>query len=190
MALDNTGSMASSGKMTALRTASLEMVTILENSGRRAGDIRIGLVPFNTVVRVNASTYSSASWIRDVPGNGNGNGWGWGWGNGNGNSWEGCIQDRDLPYNTNDTAPTSNATRFPAVDCDLNSQSLARVQPLTTDFSAVRSTINAMTPVGNTNVTIGVAGLAPVVGRRALHADAVDERDQCRPLADRAHRRR
>jgi Flp pilus assembly protein TadG len=140
MALDNTGSMGWSGKIEALRTASLEMITILEQSGRRPGDVRVGLVPFNTVVRVNASTYGSANWLRDVPG-----------------GWQGCVTDRDSPYNTNDSAPTAYGRRFPAVTCNNDSDTLARVVPLTSNFTTVRNGINAMTPVGMTNVTIGVA---------------------------------
>jgi Flp pilus assembly protein TadG len=139
LALDNTGSMASAGKMTALKEATLELLRLLETSGRRPGDVRVGIVPFDRMVRVGTG-YANASWIRNVPSN-----------------WTGCVWDRDSPYNTNDTAPVSgtNATRFPAQNCP--STSLATIQPLTTDFTALRNTVNAMTPSGNTNVTIGFA---------------------------------
>jgi Flp pilus assembly protein TadG len=138
LALDNTGSMGQLGKIQALRIATLEFLSILENSGRPAGDVRVGIVPFDTHVRV-GTAYRNASWIRGNPGG----------------SWTGCVEDRDSPYNTNDTPPTSNATRFPAENCP--NTALQLIRPLTSDFAALRSTVNGMNPSGNTNVAIGVA---------------------------------
>jgi Flp pilus assembly protein TadG len=137
LALDNTGSMGQQGKMAALKEATLELLTMLENSGRRPGDVRVGIVPFDRMVRV-GTQYANASWIRNVP-----------------NGWTGCVEDRNEPNNTNDTAPTNGDTQFPARNC--TSTSLATMQPLTSNFATLRTLVNAMTPTGNTNVTIGFA---------------------------------
>jgi Flp pilus assembly protein TadG len=165
LALDNTGSMAQSGKMDALRAATLEFLSILENSGRPAGDVRVGVVPFNTVVRLDPAVYRNASWLRNISGQP--------WSVSNVSTWGGCVIDRDtsgtasLAFNVLDTAPVSSTvgTLFPRASCDwtnsagyrFDSRSLAALQPLTSDFAVLRNVVNAMTPVGATNVTLGVA---------------------------------
>ena len=82
------------------------------------------------------------------------------------NSWEGCVQDRDrtgggisINNNTKDTTPVAgdDHTWFPAVQCG----SLVRLMPLTdvfdsTGFTDLNDKIDAMTPAGNTNTTIGL----------------------------------
>src|SRR6266508_7013407 len=62
LALDNTGSMASSGKMTALKEAAHNLLTTLKNAEKTPGDIKVSIVPFAT--DVNAGTGNvDASWI-------------------------------------------------------------------------------------------------------------------------------
>ena len=142
LALDNTGSMASSGKMTALKTASHSLLAILKKASKNAGDIKVSIIPFDTTVRV-GSSYKNKNWFD------------WDSYDINKNSWEGCVVDRDQPNDVKDTTPkkTNDATLFPAVQCG----SLVTAMPLSNDWTALNSKIDQMTPNGNTNVTIGLA---------------------------------
>jgi len=68
------------------------------------------------------------------------------------------VQDRDQPYDTQDTTPTTDFhTKFPAVQCS----ELTTIMPLTdifdtAGFTNLNSKIDAMAASGNTNVTIGL----------------------------------
>ena len=57
LALDNTGSMNSNGKMTALKTAAHNLSTRSRTPRRQPGDIKVSIVPF--AVDVNAGTRMS-----------------------------------------------------------------------------------------------------------------------------------
>ncbi len=153
LALDNTGSMSSSGKMTQLKAAAKNLLTILQNSAQQPGDAKVAIIPFDTTVNV-GTAYKNASWLRwdelDC------NGW-WQSGSGCGSNpqdqWEGCVADRDQSNDVNDTTPSSStSTKFPAVQCG----SLVTLMPLSTDWTALASKIDSMQPNGNTNVTIGL----------------------------------
>ena len=63
LVLDNTGSMASSNKMTALKTASQNLLTQLKDAATTADDVYVSIVPFNKDVNVGASNYDQ-SWLR------------------------------------------------------------------------------------------------------------------------------
>ena len=150
LVLDNTGSMASSGKMTALKTASHNLLTTLKNAAKKLGDVKVSIIPFDVTVKP-GTAYKDEFWIdfdqNDI----------------SKNSWEGCVQDRDktngINNNTKDTTPVAgdDHTWFPAVQCG----SLVRLMPLTdvfdpTGFTNLNDKIDAMTPAGNTNTTIGL----------------------------------
>ena len=62
LALDNTGSMASSGKMTALKEAAHNLLTTLKNAEKTPGDIKVSIVPFAVDVNVGTSNVE-APWI-------------------------------------------------------------------------------------------------------------------------------
>jgi Flp pilus assembly protein TadG len=152
LVLDNTGSMASSNKMTELKKASLDLLKIMKEASTETDQIRISVVPFATQVRLPTS-YKVAPWLRFDLTKGSGP-----------NkktisqaNWEGCISDRDKPYDVSDAGAVTGqtATLFPADFCAQST--LTPIRPLTSDWTALTSTINAMTPVGNTNVTIGAA---------------------------------
>jgi Flp pilus assembly protein TadG len=152
LVLDNTGSMAGSGKMAALKTAAIDLINELEAARVSSDQVKIAVVPFVNQVRI-ATSFRNEAWMRFD-------------GTGISSSlvttkaaWTGCLTDRDQPHDIADTAPTTNAARYRGVKCA--NSGLATVQPLTTNFSALRATINAMQPAGTTNITIGVqAGLA------------------------------
>jgi len=70
-------------------------------------------------------------------------------------TWNGCVTDRDQDYDTTNTAPSTSiqATLFPAEqyhDCPVE------LMPLSYDWTALNTKIDAMTPGGNTNQTIGL----------------------------------
>ena len=62
MALDNTGSMADDGKMSALITASKNLVDQLSASAQSNGDVYISIVPFANVVNI-GSSYKNSGYI-------------------------------------------------------------------------------------------------------------------------------
>ena len=82
MVLDNTGSMAQSSKMTNLKTASHNLLTTLKNAAKKAGDVKVSIIPFDVTVKP-GNSYKDQFWIdfnqNDI----------------SKNSWEGCVEDRD-----------------------------------------------------------------------------------------------
>lgn len=156
LALDNTGSMSSRSKMTELKKAAKSLVNTLKAAAKKPDDVKIAIIPFDTTVNLGTS-YKEETWLNfNTIGS-----WNWSsssgnyvWNPGNKNTWQGCLTDRDQNYDVLDTTPsTANAsTLFPAADCG----SLVKMQPLTNDWTALTDKIDAMTPNGNTNVTIGL----------------------------------
>ncbi len=63
LVLDNTGSMASSGKMTALKTASQNLLTSLKAAAMTPDDVYVSIIPFNKDVNADPSNVG-ASWLR------------------------------------------------------------------------------------------------------------------------------
>ncbi len=175
MALDNTGSMAGT-KIEELRKAATDLVDTLEASQGAIGSVKVGLVPFAAAVRVDPAAYKSANWIRfdDVEYQEQECSWKR---NRQGDryrdcdtetrirdfnksNWQGCIVDRDQPYDVDDTTFDTRKpqTLYPAVEtCPSQQRDLQVVQPLTSDFNKLRTAIKAMKPAGSTNVTIGIA---------------------------------
>mgnify|MGYP001553906507 CR=1 FL=1 len=62
LVLDNSGSMSSSGKMSALISASHQLLSTLQSASSTPGDVEVGIVPFVSVINVGKSKYQS-SWI-------------------------------------------------------------------------------------------------------------------------------
>jgi Flp pilus assembly protein TadG len=177
LALDNTGSMASDGKITALITATKNLLTQLKTAATTNGDVYVSVVPFVKDVNVGA-TNRSASWIDWTDWNAN-NGscsdsrysdtqsncqsHGRTWTADNHNTWNGCVADRGNsnapnPNNYDATAatPTTSivATLYPAEQyayCPA-----AAVLPLTYDWTALNNLVGSMTANGSTNQTIGL----------------------------------
>jgi len=66
MILDNTGSMASNGKMSAMQTAAKDMIDTLSGYNKQTGDVYISIVPFSKDVNVgttNGTSNVDASWL-------------------------------------------------------------------------------------------------------------------------------
>jgi Flp pilus assembly protein TadG len=63
LVLDNTGSMASDGKIGALQTATQNLLTQLQGAVTTNGDVYVSIVPFSRDVSVDGSSNYSATWI-------------------------------------------------------------------------------------------------------------------------------
>jgi Flp pilus assembly protein TadG len=147
LVLDNTGSMAQNGKLGQLKTAAHNLLTTLQNAAKQPGDVKVAIVPFDTMVNV-GTDYKDQFWIdysvKNIQKN----------------KWTGCVMDRDQPNDTQDTTPASGSihTLYPAAQCG----SLTSLIPLTdvldsTGFTNLNDKVDAMQAAGNTNVTIGLA---------------------------------
>jgi Flp pilus assembly protein TadG len=166
LALDVTGSMASDGKMTALKTATANLLTQLKNAATADGDVYVSIVPFSKDVNLGASNYDQ-SWIRwDLWDAANGTcskSWYTSknsctsnagvWTAKNHNTWNGCVTDRDQNFDTTNDAPMVGATLYPA---EQYSSCPTSVIGLTYDWTALNSKVNALSPAGNTNQAIGL----------------------------------
>jgi uncharacterized protein YegL len=169
LVLDNTGSMASSNKMTNLKSAAHSLLTTLQNAAKQPDDIKVAIVPFATDVNVGAG-FVEASWIdwaeweaangtctnTSYKSKGNCESHGQVWTPKPHSAWNGCVWDRDQNNDANNTAtvPGMPATLFRAHQA---SNCPAPLLALGNDWSALHGRIDAMTPTGNTNVTIGLA---------------------------------
>ena len=176
LALDNTGSMASSNKMTALKTAAKNLLIQLQSAAHTNGDVYVSIVPFSKNVNVGSANYS-ANWIDFVDHVGY-DGWddkngkcsknlsgtvnkancldkSGKWTPDNHNTWNGCVTDRDQSYDVIADTPdqTKSVTKFPAEEygnCPVT------LMPLSYDWTGLRNKIDSMQSDGNTNVTIGL----------------------------------
>ncbi|HVX98192.1 MAG TPA: pilus assembly protein [Pseudorhodoplanes sp.] len=167
LALDNTGSMAQSGKMTALKQAAHNLLTTLQNAAKEPGDVLVSIIPFATDVNVGTSN-ASAAWIdwtdwESVNGTCSNTSYktrsscqsaGKVWTPAAHSVWNGCVWDRDQNYDVSAAAPVAGGTLFAAHQA---SACPAAMMPLSNDWTALNAKIDAMTPSGNTNVTIGLA---------------------------------
>lgn len=174
LALDNTGSMSSAGKMTALKTAAKNLLDQLRDAASKNGDVYVSIIPFSKDVNVDSVNYSR-SWVRwDLWDAENGSCKlrrsrrrtsvptdsatcllvGGRWTSDNHNNWNGCVTDRDRNYDTTNTPPASTvATRFPA---EQYSSCPTALMGLSYDWAALDRKIDAMSPDGNTNQAIGL----------------------------------
>lgn len=154
LALDNTGSMSSSSKMTELKKAAKSLLATLQAAAKKPDDVRVAIVPFDKTVNIGTG-YKDNDWF-DIEGV-DCNGWDPGTGCTSAtwkNYWEGCVRDRTYPYDTQDDPPNSGtpATLYPVFSCG----SLVTLKPLTNDWTALNAKVDSMYPAGNTNVTIGL----------------------------------
>jgi Flp pilus assembly protein TadG/uncharacterized protein YegL len=168
LAFDNTGSMNQNGKMTALKEAAHNLLTTLKNAEKTPGDIKVSIVPFARDVNVGTGNVS-ANWIdwtdwdaangtcnkssyhtqsNCTSNNGT-------WTHADHSTWNGCVNDRDQNNDVLNTAvvPGTPATMYRA---DQWSACPTSMMALTTDWTALNSKVDAMSPNGNTNVTIGL----------------------------------
>ncbi len=198
LVLDNTGSMASAGKMNALKTAAKNLLTTLQTAAKTDGDVYVSIVPFAKDVNVSSIATATTPWLRwdigQCTNRNNGSALGFmtqsdcnnqnnsRWTATTSSGWTGCVSDRDQNYDTLSTAPsavvktdpdsTKRATQFPAEnysDCP------TAVMPLTYDWTALKNKVDDMDPQGNTNQSIGMAwGWLTLLQQTPFNAPAED----------------
>lgn len=203
LALDNTGSMASDGKMTALKSATKSLLTQLKSAASTNGDVYVSIIPFSKDVNVGSSNYN-ANWID------------WSdWDDDNGhdsiattcttqktgksgkakkkcttsttwvpdnhNTWNGCITDRDQNYDQLVTAPNPADVNLPAgqastlFPAEQYGSCPVAMMGLNYNWTAMNSLVDQMHPAGNTNQPIGLVwAWQSLVGGGPLTAPAKD----------------
>jgi Flp pilus assembly protein TadG len=188
LVLDNTGSMTQGGssttpnKITALKTATKNLITQLKNAASKDGDIYVSIIPFAKDVNVGAKNYDQSwidwtdwdAWSKNCAAQYDPTNTGqrstaaskcggsftntgtsskpkWSWVIDH-TKWNGCVTDRNQNYDTTNTPPASGAL-FPP---EQYTACGAALMPLTYDWSALSAQVDAMTPNGSTNQTIGL----------------------------------
>ena len=138
--LDSTGSMADANKMVNLKTSvDGALSSLLNSAGVNASGSKVAIVPFNTQVRLNATTLGNMTSL-GLAQNGGGN----------------CVVDRSQSYDvTADPAQSGNAqSLYPIQPCQYSTTK--EVQGLSDNINNARSFIQTLQPGGNTNITVGV----------------------------------
>ena len=176
MALDNTGSMGSAGKIGALQTASKNLIDQLAASAANNGDVYISIVPFANTVNLGTGFTNSGviDWSNWSTSGSIEQGWTCGSSynsqkrimkcgssSNNVNYWNGCVIDRGSStppgtapgYDVQVAAPTTPAAYYPA---DQSSYCPQQIAPLSYNWASLKATINAMTPKGTTDQPIGL----------------------------------
>lgn len=149
LVLDNTGSMASANKINELKKASRTLLDMLEANATGPDQVKVSIVPYTTRVNLGKS-HKDATWLTNQPTGTFMSGYNV---SANRNAWQGCVADRDTSYNTAITpAGAVMQSRYPMVNCVDN---LVEAMPLTSNFTQLRSRINAMNASGMTNITLG-----------------------------------
>jgi Flp pilus assembly protein TadG len=164
--LDNTGSMASDDKMTALKAASHNLLDQLKAAAAVPEDVYVSIVPFNKDVNVGAANHDQSwlSWNLWEAQNGTCSyssyhdqstctSHGKTWTPASHSTWNGCVTDRDQNFDTTNDAPAAGGTLYPA---EQYSSCPAQLMGLSNDWTALSSKIDAMQPRGNTNQAIGL----------------------------------
>jgi Flp pilus assembly protein TadG len=184
LVLDNTRSMSSNGKMTALKSATKSLLAQLQGAVSVNGDVYVSIIPFNKDVNVGGSSNYKAKWIDWTSWNSNNQTCsGWNYSNctpSNHNTWNGCITDRgpsSSPGNSTwdqvVTAPdgTTNS-KWPA---EQFGECPVQMMGLSYNWTAMNSLVDDMQPNGTTNQPIGLVwGWQSLVGGGPLTAPAMD----------------
>lgn len=204
LVLDNTGSMADNGKITALKSATKGLLTQLQNAAGTNGDVYVSIVPFSKDVNVGSSNYTgtwidwddweaaNGSWQNTSNCSGGSSRRGRSrcnnsqtWVPANHNTWNGCITDRDMDYDqlvtaanpADATLPVGQAsTLYPA---EQYGNCPLALMGLNYNWTAMNSLVDQMYPNGNTNQPIGLVwGWLSLVGGGPLTAPAMDSNYQ------------
>jgi Flp pilus assembly protein TadG len=169
LVLDNSGSMGSGGRLTALKTATKNLLTQLEAAASKPGDVQAAIVPFNKNVNVGSGN-ATAPWVDwtewdDVNGECSKSSYstkskclskGKTWTAKNHNDWNGCVTDRDQPQDVDNATPdvSKSATLLPA---DQASSCPSVIKTMGYDWSSLKTKVDGMIADGYTNQPIGLA---------------------------------
>ena len=207
LVLDNTGSMADAGKITALKTATKSLLSQLQNAAGTNGDVYVSIIPFNKDVNVGSVNYN-ATWIdwtdwnassqtcsrggsgrghRGGGRNGRGGGGGTGCSPANHNTWNGCVTDRGVSksapgstagYDQNVSAPIAGITAS-LYPAEQYASCPLEMMGLSYNWTAMNRLVDQMYPNGSTNQPIGLVwGWQSLVGGGPLTAPALDSNYQ------------
>lgn len=148
LVLDYSGSMndmiAGGIKYIAMRNAAKKLISDLEAAN--PSKVKFALVPFSHHVY----TTLPKAYVLGQTGTG---------------TWTGCTQDRPYPANLTDATPTaSNTTKWGQTQAAVHSSDgcsgyishKLKTVPLTNDFTALKSQLDAMTPYAWTHIALGV----------------------------------
>ena len=201
LVLDNTGSMSESGKMTALKTATQNLLTQMKNAVNTTGDVYVSIVPFVKDVNLGAGNYASdwIDWTEWNAANGTCSGYsnysGWGspkskssclsyngtWTSKDHQDWNGCVVDRGDASGPNtgdyDTNVTTSSTSITATlyAAEQYSSCPQAAMGLSYDWDAMNTLVTNMQPAGNTNQAIGLQlGWMSLVGGGPFSAPMKD----------------
>ncbi|MBI3700324.1 MAG: pilus assembly protein [Afipia sp.] len=170
MALDNTGSMASAGKMPALQTAAKNLIDQLSATAVADGDVLISIIPFATAVNIGTGFKNQPwmDWSQWADDGSIENGWTCSTRNrsrsqemicgsaaNNINNWNGCVMDRAQPYDVQADAPAT-ATTGTWLAADQSAWCPTQMMPLSSTWQALKDKVDAMSPSGATNQPIGL----------------------------------
>jgi Flp pilus assembly protein TadG len=169
LALDNSWSMNSLGRMTELKVAAHDLLNVLETAAKNPGDAKVAIVPFDSVVNI-GTDYAAENWLRwGVCTNGN-------CGPADSTNWQGCVWDRNKSNDKTDAAPDgTNDKKYPAWQCgnSLNSNKLVSMKRLTTDWPSLHTKVDDMIPSGYTNITIGLVWAWHLLSPTDVFSDGV-----------------
>lgn len=181
LVLDNSGSMKDNNKMTSLKTATKNLLSTFKSAAVEDGDVYVSIIPFNKDVNVGSSDYG-AGWLNWTDWEASStnqtttcNYWGKNCKTtvNNHSTWNGCVTDRNKNYDIGVAAPTNVSTNY--FYPEQYSSCPAQLTPLTYNWTTLNSAVDAMTPVGSTNQTIGLVwGWQSLVQTSPLNAPAKD----------------
>ena len=204
LVLDNTGSMADAGKITALKSATKSLLAQLQSAASTNGDVYVSIIPFSKDVNIGASNYNGTyiDWTDWNAANQTCSGGGWGgrgrggWGEGEGggggggggnciaanhNTWNGCITDRG-PSNApgsstwDQVATAPNGTTNSLWPAEQYAYCPVAMMGLSYNWTAMNNLVDSMQPNGNTDQPIGLVwGWQSLVGGGPLSAPAKDQ---------------
>lgn len=169
LVLDYSGSMnetiAGGVKYVAMKNAAKDLISDLEAANPEK--VKFGLVPFSHHVYGDIPK----SFVLGTSGSGD---------------WTGCTQDRKYPYNLTDATPTAdNNTKWgqaqapvhAAWGCNGYENNNLLMQPLTDDFSGLKSRLDLMTPYAWTHIAVGVEFGFHMLSENDTLGDAADYDD-------------
>lgn len=180
LALDNTGSMQSDGKMTALKAATKSLLAQLKAAAGTNGDVYVSIIPFSKDVNVGRSNYT-ANWIDWDDWEDQNGSWqtvtsctktskrgksrctsSQEWVPASYSTWNGCVTDRDQNYDQLVTAPNPADATLPAgqastlFPAEQYSYCPLQMMGLSYDWTSMNSLVDQMYPNGSTNQPIGL----------------------------------
>ncbi|WP_245257011.1 pilus assembly protein [Nitrobacter sp. Nb-311A] len=102
LVLDNTGSMSSNGKMSALQRAAKDMIDSLSAFAKKTGDVYISIIPFSKDVNVDTSNYNAAwinwaEWLGEPPVLDPASSYG----GSKPSNWDDIVEDSNCPFKKN-----------------------------------------------------------------------------------------